>query len=590
MKTKKLSQLGFKLFLCLLSLTLAVPYSAYAQKDFTVTEVDTLRREREAKMPYLDKSFIHSEISIPKIKDKKEFLIGNEKSLDDLIRRAVAVYTPARASRERVSLARRRILVALRTLFPETSFEMNDRKGDLSDSAFNSFNYKFKFKQPIFRGGALWNTLLQEKAGLEAAEKEFDAAIADVINEVAAAYFEYNRALSVSLSQEKSVDTMLRYSEISEKKYKEDIISEIERLNVQSLASQVRYDHETSIQELELAKLELQKMLGLDLSDEVKIAPAYDVQTLLKTKEPVVPAEEEKKDSGPKKEGEDAANVPSPSEETAPPAEDSQAAEYTFGDSDKALTLNDLVDMSYANRPELRVEAAKLQSARLEERIRMGNFMPQADATLEFGKLGEAFNDQDLTPSLEREFRFMIEFNWNVGGNKIGYTHDDTQSAPTVSQFQGNAGSNTRRDTFTVGLLDGLKDFADAKEAEVLKLDQVNQLEKKEKEVIQDVKKSYFDYQKAKIQVKSSLQRVDYRQRLSQLSKHKLEKNEVQISEYLQSEIDLLGEVTTLHKALADYYTAKARLNHAIGVRNYLPLGDVNGRSNTGNAAGAAKA
>ncbi len=562
----------YKTVLILGVLLILGAFSAFAQKDPAVTEVNALRQEREVKMPYLDKGYIQSEINIPKIRDKKAFLLGNEKSLQDMIRRATAVYTPARAARERVSLARRRILVALRTLFPETAFELTDKTGDLSDSAFNSTNYKFKFKQPIFRGGALWNTLLQEKAGLEAAEKEYDAAIADVINEVAAAYFEYNRALQVSQSQEQSVDSMLRYADISERKYKEDIISEIEHLNVQSLSSQVRYDHETSLQELELSKLELQKMLGLELDDDFKVASIYDVGAML-SKNKI-----ENKDES------------DPQDSTAVPGAPEENEEYDFGDAERVMTLGELVDTAYTNRPELRVEAAKLQSARLEERIRFGKFLPQADATLEFGKLGEAFDENDLTPSMEREFRFMLEFNWNVGGNKIGYNYDNNQTAPTVSQFQGGAGSNTRGNTLTFGLLDGLKDFADAKEAEVLKLDQVTQLEKKEKEVIQDVKKSYFDYQKAKIQVKSSLQRVDYRQRLVQLSKHKLEKNEIQISEYLQSEIDLLGERTSLHKALADYYTARARLNHAIGVRNYLPLEESNGRTDTGNTAKTQKA
>ncbi len=91
MKTKKLLQLGLKLFFCLLGIILAHPFSAHAEKEFAVTEVDALRREREAKMPYLDKNFIRSEISIPKIRDKKEFLIGKEKTLEDLTRRAVSV-------------------------------------------------------------------------------------------------------------------------------------------------------------------------------------------------------------------------------------------------------------------------------------------------------------------------------------------------------------------------------------------------------------------------------------------------------------------------------------------------------------------
>ena len=124
----------------------------------------------------------------------------------------------------------------------------------------------------------------------------------------------------------------------------------------------------------------------------------------------------------------------------------------------------------------------------------------------------------------------------------------------------------------SVGLFDGLSEYAAIKEAEVARLDEITQLEKTEKEVVHDVKQSFFDFQKARIRVKSTLQRVTYRRRLAGLNKHKLEKNEIQISEYLQSEIDAMQEMGNLQKALADYYTAKAKLNNAIGIRNYFSL------------------
>jgi outer membrane protein TolC len=576
----------FYIGILLFAAAISVSGTVSAKDDSISNEVQLMRQDRQIKMPYLDKGIIRSEINSQKIKDRKNFLAAGSKDLEMLIERAIAAYTPARAARERIALSRRRILVALRMLLPEGSLELNDKSGDLSDQDFNSLNYRFSFRQPIFRGGVLWNTLLQEKAGLEGAEKEYAAALQDVINDVSAAYIEYSRAKAVIDSQEKVISEMQHFTEISEKKFQQDIISEIEHLNVQSLHSQIRYDYETSKQELELAKLELQKLLGLEIDDDLEVSPLYQVEALL-TKQTGDQASADAAATA------DASANTNESPETADKAIDDELADlasepagepaqrdegYDLGETHVLPELTDLVDMAYTNRPELQVEAAKLESARLEERIRMGKLLPQADAVLEFGKLGEAFNEDDLTPSMEREFRFMLEFNWNIGGSKVGYTHDTNQLAPTVSQFLGRTGSNVQTDTFRVGFFDSLKDYADTKEAEVLRLDQVTLLEKTEKEVVQDVKKSYFDYQKARIQVKSSLQRVDYRQRLVLLSKHKLDKNEIQISEYLQSEIDLLQELMTLHKAIADYYTAKARMNHAIGIRNFLPLGEANGR------------
>ena len=162
--------------------------------------------------------------------------------------------------------------------------------------------------------------------------------------------------------------------------------------------------------------------------------------------------------------------------------------------------------------------------------------------------------------------------NWNLGGNKTKYEFENHEQPPSVTGFLQGAGTQSTSNRLTVGILDGLKNLAEAKEAEIAKLDQVVALEKAEKEVVHEVKKAYFDYQKARIQVKSSLKRVNYRERLTRLAEHRLEQNEVQISEYLQAEIDLLREKTELHKALKDYFSAKAALNRAVGKREFFPI------------------
>ncbi len=548
-----------RVFSCL-GVLLAVAFlsgPAYARDETLWSEVKTLRDERERKMPYLDKDIIASEIKPDKIFKKEAFITGTTKTLDDLIERALETDTKARAARERITLAKLRIFAAVRALMPEASVEVQSKKGELSDSHFNSFNYRLKFKQPIFRGGVLWNTLLQEKASLESAKKEYEAVMSDLINDVCAAYFEYNRSERVVSGQAAVIEKMQHFVDISNRKYKEAIVSEIESLNAQSLFNQARYDHETSKQEQELAKLDLQKYLDLGIDDNLSVTSLYNLETLLEQ------SKEKRKEAA---------------------GSDDKAYEIT--EERTIPDLEELVDLAYQHRPELQVEAAKLESARLEERVRWGKTLPSIDATMEFGKLREAFVTDTLNPSFNPEFRFMIECNWNVGGNKVNYTYENDERGATVSQFQGGSGTVTRRSTFTAGLLDGLSAIAEAKESEVAKLEQVTQLEKAEKEAIHDVKQAYFDYQKARIQVKSSLQRVDYRQRLARVSKHRLDKNEIQISEYLQTELDLLQELTTLHKALAEYFTAKAKMNHSIGLRDYFSIKEIHGSASSSGPSG----
>ncbi|MEI7752318.1 MAG: TolC family protein, partial [Candidatus Omnitrophota bacterium] len=114
--------------------------------------------------------------------------------------------------------------------------------------------------------------------------------------------------------------------------------------------------------------------------------------------------------------------------------------------------------------------------------------------------------------------------------------------------------------------------FVNVKQAEVDKLNQVVELEKAEKQVLQDVKQAYYDYQKALIQVNSTVKRLEYRKRLRDFAEHRLSKKEIELSEYLQAESDLVREKAELHKALKEYFSAKAALNHAVGIQNFFNM------------------
>lgn len=510
--------------------------------------VRALREERLETMPFLDRGYIRGTINEDYVSEKIEFIESGQKSLQDLINRAIRMHTPTRAARERISLANRRILSALRAMFPEMEYELESRDGKLSEEFFGSTSYRVTLRQPLFHGGALWNTVRQEYAGMKAAKKEYEGITEDVVRDVAQAYFDYNRAFQVTHDQANAIIKMNRYSEISQEKHREGLISEIENLNVESLYSQMTYDHETGKQELELAKLDLQNLLALDIEDDFQVASLYDVENLLNRV--------------------DLDGSPDPLFE---------GTSEEFGHSAEIPDLKELVDMAYRSRAELQVESAQLESARLEERIQWGDLMPRADLIIEFGKLGEAFLRDDRDPGLKTEYRLFLELNWNTGVASVNYQFERNETAPSISQFLSGAGTDIDSQRLKVGLFDGLDAIARVKEAEVAKLDQIVELENTEKEVVQEVKQAYYDYQKAVIQVKSTLKRLDYRQRLAQLAEHRLGQNEIQISEYMQAEIDLTQERSELHQALADYFTAKAELNRAVGVRNYLPIEETYG-------------
>lgn len=570
----------------LLCVALAVPASAFAAEPVPLKlskkierseeltqqaiqqKVAALRNERIEKMPYLDKSFIRAKINEQTFADKRSFVGAGPQSLQNILDRAIRVYLPARVAHEKEVLAKRRILVAFRNLFPEAGVEFQQQEGNLSGSPFNQKNYKLILRQPVFRGGVLWNTLLKEKATLKQNAREYDQVIADLVQDVSAAYFEYQRALLVTAERKEVLSEVKKYGGISLKKWDAKIISEIEYLNVQSLVSQLEYDYQSAVQELELARLELQKFTELDTDDSLEIVKLYDIKSILQ-----------------------------------PPAAGTKSAAGKDGKQNK-VALKDvplrspiteikiqkpdaLLDIAYQHRPELQMAAARLRAARLEEKIQWGATLPEVDVIISTGKDAQSFNpifDEfgnvtntgTFNPSWKMEYTIGLEFKWNLAGNNLEYNFTNEQRPPSVSTFQGGSGSQTTTNLWKMNLLDGLDVFANTKSAEVDRLEQVIELDKAEGEVIKSVKEAYYDFQRASIQLKSGIQRMTYRERLLRLSKHRLGKNEIEISEYLQAVQELLNQKVEVHKTLADYYAAKAKLNRAVGRRDFLPLDVVN--------------
>ena len=525
-------------------------------------QVDALREDRSKEMPYLDRMYIKTSITPLMVQKKEEFLSDGAKDLNALILRARSVHTQAKAAHENIALYNRRMLAAFRKLFPEASLSLNDRSGaqdansfDGSASPYTGKDWKVSLRQPLFSGGVLWNTFLQEKANVEAAKKQYDKTLAELVFDLSRAYFEYQRTLQTSDENRSVVEKMKRFSEMSEEKYKEKIISEIEYLNVQSLYSKMQFDLESANQELEIAKLDMQKYLDLSSHDEITIAKIYDLNDVVQGQA-----------------------VPAGGATTGP-----RAMPDVFKGEEKAPEMTKLIDLSYGHRPELQVESAKLQATRLAERVRWGEFLPKAFLTYDFGELGDAYRPITASgmqngiaydsPVLKKQWQLMLEMNWNLGGNKVNYTDNRDYRAPNLSAYASGTKTFTRKNSVEIGVLDGLDAFVGVKQAEVDKLNQVVELEKAEKQVIQDVKQAYYDYQKALIQVNSKVKRLEYQKRKRDYSEYRLSKKEIEISEYMNDESELVTEKAELHRALKDYFTAKAALNHAVGIQDFLNVG-----------------
>ena len=115
-----------------------------------------------------------------------------------------------------------------------------------------------------------------------------------------------------------------------------------------------------------------------------------------------------------------------------------------------------------------------------------------------------------------------------------------------------------------------MEQFSKTKEAEITREEAMLELELSEKDVVSEVKESYYNYNRALIQLRSVLKRLAYRKKLVELARHRSEINEIQISEFIQAQIDLVNEREALYQAMVDYEVSKVALNRSIGIRDYL--------------------
>lgn len=496
------------------------------------SEVNELRKVRKEQFKHLSADHINRMVTVDTVAAKHQFLETQNKNLRDVLSRAVGVSVQADIAKERITLAKFRIAKAIRDFFPEAAFEADVKKGSLSVPAFTSDHWRMKFRIPVFRGGVLWNTLFLEMSNLEVAKREYDKAISDLVAAVSQAYFEYERAQNVFRDQKVLMERAKEQKSISDQKYEAKLISEIEKLNSDSLFSQAQYDLETAQQEVEIAKLELLKYLYLEQNDPIEISSLYSLDNFK--------------------------------------IESLKKASVITGNSDD--DLNHLIELAYQNRPDLQVEASKLKATQFAYRVVLGQRLPQFDMLLEFGELAEAFLIDTDDPNHNHEFRFGMEMTWPFLGNTLKYTYDHDQRAKSVTQFQAGSGTRTRSNAFSAKLLDDLGQFSSMMEAKVNNLEQIVELEKTERDVIREVKEAYFNFNKALIQVQSAYTRMGYRSRLAKLAKHRLDQNEVQISEYIQAEMDYTQERGLIYKALSDFFLSKAKLNRAVGIKDFLTV------------------
>ncbi len=523
--------------------------------------VDLINEEEQDEVAsYLD-AIMQDLASIESINDGRsekpedDYFYG---SLDDCVDVAVKDHLPISIAQDKIELSKRKLLKALRTLFPGVRllYEHNRgyklMKGDSDPGGgsddhqrFRSEKIKSSFSQPLYKGGALWNQVKVERSSLKVAESEYEKVFLDLRIEVSRGFLNLVRAKTTFDVKKNLIARLKNLEGISQEKMDAGLISEVEHLNVSSQQSQLDHDLEAAKEDYELNIVEFRKVMHLDVNEPVEVN-VFSQEYIDWLSDRIL-------------------------------AQDNGEAEET-AEEKAAEKVNYLVKLAYENRPEFMIQKHKLIAAEYLEKVANGGWMPQVNLVAEFGQKAEAYTGIDNNAPWDEEHHIGLTFKWNWGGNIAHYKYDKNRQGTGVEATDLNVGGDGYYDRVNrsgIGILNGLEQYSKTKEAEIKRKEAMLELELSEKDIVSEVKEAYYAYNRSLIKLKSSIKKLSYRKKMAQLAQHRSEVNEIQISEYIQAEMDLAEETNTLIQSIVDYFLSKEALNKAIGVRNYLSVEDL---------------
>jgi len=415
-------------------------------------------------------------------------------------------------AREQINLAKIKVWEARRTFFPSLTFSWAETKGIRPDGKIKGVEYGVEGKQPAFRSGELMYTLAQSKVNLNIAEKNYDRIEVELYFEVAGAYYELVKAKQFLKYAKALYEESKPLYEMAQKKYEKGLVPEIEYLNAESKFNQIYYKSIFVESDYEIARLALEQKLNIERAGTIDVA----LNPLQKSI-----------------------------------------------DED----LNTCLFRAIENKPDLKMSEFTVKSAEYGEKIAQAKGMPSVDLAGHYKKSSEVYKDeQSLDP--QRKWYAGLEVSWPFLGSTGAYSLYKREDPSTLSTYSG--ASESKGETWKLGLLDNLKQFSEGKEAEIAHVRAEEELNEVRKKVIREVKDAFYGYEKSRIQLEAARVQREFSEKENKILTVKHSLGEINLSELFENLVRLMEANEAYFKAEKDLNTSIAALNKAIGIKDYF--------------------
>lgn len=422
----------------------------------------------------------------------------------------------ARTAREEVRLAKLKKKEAFRALFPQVKVKGARTEGDVLGVDFIEEVYGVQAEQPLYQGGRLWNTYRQSKVNLKLAKSRHQKIENDINYKAAEAYYD---TVTTNMNLRLQEDLLKKAGPIlkaAEKRHEAALSTKLEILNVRSAYNQINFQIAIAERDLALARFKLQQAMNIDLEEGAM----------------------------------DLADV-----------------EPELGFKVLEVVLRKCLEMAAENQPDILVSSLLVESNKYNEKIAKARRRFKVDITGFYGRSGSHYETEPR--DLNKDWNIGFKVSKPLWGHGASYSYTKEETSRKVGQTDRtgsvvNAGELSLFDKEVIGIK------AEIKEAKVTRQKAENSLIGARRHAALEVKEAYYSYQQSIIQVKNALEKTQFQEEVVKVAKAQTELNEALQSQLLEAIIKLADEKSVYVKALSDYNLSLAKLNKAVGIRDYF--------------------
>jgi len=422
-------------------------------------------------------------------------------------------------SRKEVQLSKHKKREAIRALFPNVKLKASRTDGDIfEEGEFTEEIYAVEAEHPLYQGKRLWNTYKQSKVNVKLAQSRYHKEMGGVDFKVAESYYDIVTAIMNIRLQKELLDEAARVLKLAEARHGKGLSTNLEILNVRSRHNQIQFQIATAQRDLALARFKLKQAMNIDdQNTEIDLA---EVDTELQFK--VIDV-----------------------------------------DLDQCLRL------ASENHPDILVNNFLVDSNKYGEKISKGKKSLKVDFTSSYGIADSYYSTE--SKDLEPEWSVGIKVSKPFWGHTPSYSFTKEKTSRKLGQTD-KTGSTVNAGEIALFDKDVLGVKSEIRESKINRMKAENDLMEARKNIALEVKESYYSYQESIIQVKNSLIKVRFQEEAVKVARAQARLNEALQSQVLESMIQLADEKSVYIKALSDFNLALAKLNKAVGIKDYFSI------------------